>query len=155
MIHSGLLLASLREGKVTKHDLHRLCPHPINPCVVNVKGHQLTEAIHQSFTEKMIHLPLKGYGFRGHKLGRLAFAGLDVDVEKSPTGFYRVNGVYAQGRPIDENEDYEVATADMLTFGTLYPSIAAGKDKRYFTPEFIRDLITWGLKKEDTSLSER
>ncbi|QDI91329.1 bifunctional metallophosphatase/5'-nucleotidase [Salicibibacter halophilus] len=149
MIHSGLLLASLREGNITRHDLHRLCPHPINPCVVNVKGHQLTEAIHQSFTEKMIHLPLKGYGFRGHKLGRLAFAGLEVDVEKSPTGFYQVNGVYFQGRKIDESADYEVATADMLTFGTLYPSIAAGKDKRYFTPEFIRDLITWGLKNED------
>ncbi|QQK77524.1 bifunctional metallophosphatase/5'-nucleotidase [Salicibibacter cibarius] len=150
MIHSGLLLASLREGNVTKHDLHRLCPHPVNPCVVNVKGHQLTEAIHQSFTEKMIHLPLKGYGFRGHKLGRLAFAGLDVDVEKSSAGFYQVNGVYFKGREIDENGDYEVATADMLTFGTLYPSIAAAKDKRYFTPEFIRDLITWGLKTEDT-----
>ncbi|SDJ18170.1 bifunctional metallophosphatase/5'-nucleotidase [Natribacillus halophilus] len=148
MIHSGLLLASLREGKITKGDLHELCPHPVNPCVVQLKGHQLKQAIHQSFTEKMIHLPLKGYGFRGYKLGRLVFAGLDVDVEQGETGTFRVNNIYFQGQEIDEHGDYEVATADMLTFGSLYPEIASSQHKRYIMPEFIRDIIAWGLKKE-------
>ncbi|MBB6450218.1 2',3'-cyclic-nucleotide 2'-phosphodiesterase (5'-nucleotidase family) [Geomicrobium halophilum] len=152
MVHAGLLLASLRPGTITKGQLHRICPHPVNPCVVKLKGYQLIEAIHHSFTEKMIHLPLKGHGFRGYKLGRMVFDGLDVEVEKTPEGTYSVNKITFQGEDIDENQDYNVATADMLTFGSLYPEVASSKEKHYYMPEFIRDVLGWGLKKEEPTV---
>ena len=33
---------------VTKFDLHKICPHPINPCVVELTGAELKEVLAQT-----------------------------------------------------------------------------------------------------------
>src|SRR5699024_3078926 len=38
MLNSGLLLEDFPNGKITYHDVHRICPHPINPAVVYLRG---------------------------------------------------------------------------------------------------------------------
>ena len=38
MVNAGVLLEGLEEGVVTRGDIHRICPHPINPCLLKVRG---------------------------------------------------------------------------------------------------------------------
>ncbi|GAK08528.1 LOW QUALITY PROTEIN: 5'-nucleotidase family protein [Geomicrobium sp. JCM 19038] len=151
MMHSGIILASLREGAVTKGDLHRICPIPINPCIVEVKGSNIKTAIERSFTSEMVHLPLKGYGFRGVKLGIMVFAGLNVEVIEATEGEYEVLSILKDGNPLLEDKWYTIAVPDMLTFGNLYPEIVQSTSKRYMMPELIRDVLLWALMKNTES----
>src|SRR5690625_7766306 len=78
MLNSGLLLESFAPGEITYQDIHRICPHPINPCVVEVNGDELLEVIRASFTKELMELELKGFGFLGVVIGRMVFSGLEI-----------------------------------------------------------------------------
>src|SRR5699024_199608 len=43
MLNAGLLMESFSAGNITYGDIHRICPHPINPCVVTLNGDELLE----------------------------------------------------------------------------------------------------------------
>ncbi|WKB35138.1 5'-nucleotidase C-terminal domain-containing protein [Terrilactibacillus sp. S3-3] len=34
LVNAGVILGELKAGPVTQFDIHRICPHPINPCQV-------------------------------------------------------------------------------------------------------------------------
>lgn len=142
MVHAGVLLDSIDEGWVTKGDLHRICPHPINLCVVKVTGAQLASTIERAFTDEIRFLKLKGFGFRGEILGRLIFTGIDVKLKDDET----VDEVYVLGKALDYEQKYSVATLDMYTFGYIFPAIAEAEEKNYFMPEFLRDVLAWKIK---------
>jgi 5'-nucleotidase len=146
MVNSGMLLAPLNEGPVTKKDLHRICPHPINPCKVDIKGDVLKEVIVQAREEKMEQLLLKGLGFRGKVMGRMVFDGIEVKTEMFADGKQRVTDVYVHGEPIDYDRTYAVATVDMFTLGPLYPEISHSEKKTFYMPELLRDLLAWKLQ---------
>lgn len=148
MLNAGVILNKLEAGSVTYADVHRICPHPINPCLVELTGHELLEVVRVSFTKSFMELKLKGFGFRGEVLGQMIFSNLDVDVKKTENGDYRVISVKMEGIPIALNKIYKVATADTFTFGTLLPEIARSKTKQYFMPEFLRDLLVQTLQKK-------
>ncbi|MDT8858679.1 bifunctional metallophosphatase/5'-nucleotidase [Alkalihalobacillus sp. MEB130] len=141
MLNAGVLLDSLEKGPITKGDIHRILPHPINPCVVTLTGEALEQTIQRSLTKELTHLEVKGFGFRGKVLGKMLFSGIEID-EK--------NGISILGQPIEKDRLYKVATLDMYTFGFLFPAIAESKDKKYFMPEFLRDVLTWKLKQKWT-----
>ncbi|WP_051302249.1 bifunctional metallophosphatase/5'-nucleotidase [Salibacterium aidingense] len=145
MINSGLLLESLEPGTITRKDLHRLCPHPINPCLLDVKGAVLKETIAAAFTEKMIHLPVKGLGFRGKVLGRMAFSGIKVVWEKKDPES-GIKDIIIHGEHLDPKRTYQLATADMFTFGPLFPGLSQSGPKKYFMPEMMRDVLAETLK---------
>ena len=146
MLNAGLLLESFKQGYVTYKDVHRICPHPINPCVVSMKGDELLEVIRASLSRDLIELKLKGFGFRGEVIGKMIFSGLDVETEHHPNGQEYVKAVYYQGEPLDLEKTYTLATADTFTFGRLLPEIAKSESKTYFLPEMIRDLLVKTLK---------
>lgn len=147
LLNSGMLLDSFPAGIVTRKDIHRICPHPVNPVVVELKGDELLEVIRASFTKEFMELKLKGFGFRGKLLGRMVFSGLEVK-----TAFHKNGGEYVKevilpgGKPLDHDCTYSVATADTFTFGRLLPEIARSERKDYFVPEFLRDLLAVTLK---------
>ncbi|WP_209125034.1 bifunctional UDP-sugar hydrolase/5'-nucleotidase [Alkalihalobacillus sp. BA299] len=146
MVNSGVLLEGLTKGKVTRGDIHRICPHPINPCVVKIRGDRLKETILHAFTERMQCLELKGFGFRGKVLGRMVFSGIDVQTKKLADNVEHVDRILIHGQPIDMKKDYQLATLDMFTFGKLYPAIAESTTKTFFMPELLRDVFVWKLK---------
>lgn len=134
MINAGVLLESFPAGPVTEGDIHRICPHPINPCTVAVSGEQLIEILRASQTEALIHYPLKGFGFRGKVIGKMVFSGLAWPVKKDSRSTM-------DGRTINTDRKYVLATADTFTFGRLFPEIARAEQKTYFLPEFLRDIL--------------
>ncbi|KAA6475269.1 bifunctional metallophosphatase/5'-nucleotidase [Bacillus swezeyi] len=135
MVNAGIVLDSLSKGAVTKADIHRICPHPINPVVIKLTGAELKEIVLQASTEKMEQLRIKGLGFRGKVMGRMMYSGLDAEK-------LTVNGV-----KMEANTVYQLATIDMFTLGTLFPAIRDADHIQYYMPEFLRDLLSWKLKK--------
>ncbi|MGM8211981.1 bifunctional metallophosphatase/5'-nucleotidase [Virgibacillus sp. W0430] len=147
MLNAGLLLDFLPAGTVTYKDIHRICPHPINPCVVKLTGSEILEVIRASLTKEFMELKLKGFGFRGEVLGRMVFSGVQVTTDFHENGQEFVKEVTFQGHSLRPDKAYTVATADTFTFGRLLPEIAKSKVKKFFLPEFIRDLLLETLKK--------
>lgn len=150
MVNAGILLEGLPQGAVTKSDLHRVCPHPINPCVVNLTGRELKEIIAQGLSSRMVELRMKGFGFRGKVMGAMIYDGIQFEVEQLSDGQNRARDIVVAGRPLDVEAMYRVATIDMFTFGRLYPAIAQAKEKNYYLPEMLRDLLAWKLRHSRT-----
>ncbi|MDR4959807.1 bifunctional metallophosphatase/5'-nucleotidase [Bacillus sonorensis] len=136
MVNAGILLDSLPEGPVTKGDVHRICPHPINPVNVKLTGEELKEVILTASSADIEQLRIKGLGFRGKVMGKMMYAGLDAEK------------LTVNGAEIESGRTYSLATIDMYTLGTLFPAIRDAGEIEYFMPEFLRDLLAWKLKKQ-------
>lgn len=147
MVNSGLLLEDLKAGIVTQGDLHRVCPHPINPCKVELTGQLLKEIIIHSLSREMIYKEVKGFGFRGKVMGIMVFDGVTYEEKLLSDGMKHIFNILINGQKIDPHRTYQVATIDMFTFGHLYPTIASAKVKKYYMPEFLRDLLAWRLNR--------
>ncbi len=145
MVNAGVLLEPLYKGIVTKKDLHRICPHPINPCKVYLRGDELKEVILQAHTEKMKHLEVRGFGFRGKVMGQMVYDGVELEMETMSDGSEHIRHILINGKELEHDRKYAVATIDMFTFGHLYPEIHRAPQKMYYMPEFLRDLLAWKL----------
>lgn len=137
-LNAGLLLDGLNVGIVKKYDLHRICPHPINPCVVELTGQELKEIIVQSMEQEWPHMQVKGFGFRGHVLGVMVYSNITI---KSP---YEM---YVGDEKLNLKKIYRLAIPDMFTFGYFFPEIKRSEKKKYYLPEFMRDLLETRLSK--------
>ncbi|MCA1055530.1 bifunctional metallophosphatase/5'-nucleotidase [Rossellomorea aquimaris] len=131
-LNAGLLVEGLKEGVVTKHDLHRILPHPINPCLIELSGAELKEIIKQTFNEEWPHLQLKGLGFRGKIMGEFVYSDIAFEGNKQR--------ISIKGEPIDPKQTYKLAIPDMFTFGHFFPDLQR-LEKKYFMPEFLRDVL--------------
>ncbi|WP_173915741.1 bifunctional UDP-sugar hydrolase/5'-nucleotidase [Halobacillus sp. Marseille-Q1614] len=151
MLNAGVLLDHLESGAITYEDIHRICPHPMNPCKVEVKGDELLEIIRVGHTRKLTEIQLKGLGFRGEVIGKMVFTGVDIRTKRDPDGEERVREVTFKGKPVDMDKTYTLATADTFTFGRLFPEIAYAEKKTYYMPEMLRDLLASAIRKLDAS----
>lgn len=145
MVNAGVLLEPLSKGTVTRKDLHRICPHPINPCKVYLRGDELKEVILQAHTEKMKNLSVRGFGFRGKVMGEMVYDGVTLQTETTEDGSEHIRRIFIGDKEIDPSETYAVATIDMFTFGHFYPEIHRAPNKIYYMPEFLRDVLAWKL----------
>ncbi|OQP15959.1 bifunctional metallophosphatase/5'-nucleotidase [Geobacillus zalihae] len=145
MVNAGVLLAPLARGPVTKKDLHRICPHPLNPCKVKLRGAELKEIILEANTERMKHWQFKGFGFRGEVMGEMVYDGVDIEAGLEEDGQWHIRRIMINGEPLNPERTYEVATTDMFAIGHFYPQIQRAAEKTYYMPEFLRDLLAWKL----------
>ena len=141
IVNSGQLLGGLAIGPVTASELHAICPSPINPCVMMLKGKYLLEALEQSLLDEFQTLKLKGYGFRGEQLGRLAVDGLKVTYSQQHSPMKKVISVTVNGEPLELEKSYKIASIDMFTFNIGYKSLANYSEVSFFLPQFIRNVI--------------
>jgi 2',3'-cyclic-nucleotide 2'-phosphodiesterase (5'-nucleotidase family) len=139
-LNEGLILHNLTSELVTEYDLLTICPHPINPSVVNLSGAEYQEVIRLALDEKWVDMVIKGFGFRGTFMGKMIFEGVEVEQVKNG------QSILVNGKPIDREARYQVAIPDMFTFGQLFPEIRRAEHKEYFFPEFMRDLLRWKLQ---------
>ncbi|NIK14053.1 2',3'-cyclic-nucleotide 2'-phosphodiesterase (5'-nucleotidase family) [Saccharococcus thermophilus] len=145
MVNAGVLLEPLPKGIVTRKDLHRICPHPINPCKVQLRGAELKEIILQANTDRMKYLQFKGFGFRGKVMGQMVYDGVEFEMEREEDGAEYIRHMTINGEPLNPEQLYEVATIDMFTIGNFYPQIQHAPNKKYYMPEFLRDVLAWKL----------
>ena len=140
ILNCGLFLKDLDKGPVTKLDIHQLLPHPINPCTVWIKGQELIEVIKQASEEKWMNWVLKGLGFRGKVMGCFLFAGIHIIEEGSYHKKFWMNG-----RPVEPEREYKIATIDMFTFGPFFPEVYRAEKKEYDVAYMLRDIMEWKL----------
>lgn len=142
MINSGVLLSALPKGSVTHYDIHRMLPHPINPCVIELSGAELKEVLFHAADPEAgwPELPVKGLGFRGKVMGSFLFHGVELDADSREACI--------KGSPILPGKSYRLGTIDMFTFGPFFPEIRRAPVKEYFMPEFLRDILQWKLKRQ-------
>ncbi|PDO09517.1 MAG: hypothetical protein BLM47_12175 [Candidatus Reconcilbacillus cellulovorans] len=149
LVNAGQLLDGLPAGPVTFGDIHRVCPSPVNPCRMRIGGNDLLRALEESLLPEFYHMPVRGFGFRGDRLGVLCVSSnvrIEYDDAGSPYG--KIRRVAVDGRPLEPERMYDVGTIDMFTFSVGYMSLARGEDKRFYLPEFLRDVLLAGLKEE-------
>ncbi|MEH7305727.1 bifunctional metallophosphatase/5'-nucleotidase [Neobacillus drentensis] len=135
MINAGLLLGPLN-GDVTVYDLLRICPHPINPCVVELTGDELEKVLWETKKEELVYKHIKGLGFRGTLLGIFVYDQISVNGEI----------ILVDGKELDHQRKYTLALPDMFTFGHFFKDVLPHKEKKYFLPEFLRDILKWKLQ---------
>jgi 5'-nucleotidase len=139
-LNAGLLLEGLGKGKITHYDLLSICPHPINPCVIELSGTELREVLRQTLDGKWPHLQIKGLGFRGTVMGVFHYSGIVINHHNQGTEFF------VGDESIQSEKTYKLAIPDMFTFGRFFPEIYRAENKNYFLPEFMRDLLAWKIK---------
>ncbi len=149
MLNNGLLVEALPKGLITYKDIHRVCPHPINPCVVQITGRELIEIVRATFSDALTTKELKGFGFRGDVIGEFSYANIDIK-QKEDVDRY-IYDIHINGKSINNDRTYRLATVDMFTFGRLLPEIARSTEKLYFLPEMIRDVLMEALKTYESS----
>lgn len=138
LVNSGLILSSLEKGKVTKYDLHRMLPHPINPCVVELSGAELEDVLLKAEDSALSELEFQGLGFRGVMMGKFVYHKMGFATDRK--------SIFVAGKPLEREKTYYLATLDMFTFGVFLPPIKNAVRKIYYLPEFVRDLMEWELK---------
>lgn len=145
MINAGILLDGLNRGIVTKGHIHRICPHPINPCTVYLSGAELLDVINRGEEKELVHLKMKGFGFRGKVIGMMVYDGVTI-VNRYGKRHFHHEDIFINGEMLDLSRNYKIGTLDLFTFGKLFPQISTAKNKKYYMPEFIRDVLLWAIK---------
>ncbi len=131
LFNTGIFLGSLKEGWITRKDIHALLPHPINVCVIKLTGKELKQVYEQSLNETLAKTEVTGLGFRGSIMGTFIHERL----------FQNSRGVLFVGNEeVCEKKIYRLATLDMFTFGFFFPLLQHA-EKTYYMPELIRDVF--------------
>lgn len=134
-INAGLLLGPLA-GKITNFDLLSVCPHPINPCKVELSGKELESVLYQTRDKKWANEKIFGLGYRGTLVGTFVYDQIEFTNAE----------ILIDGKPLNSSERYTLAVPDMFTFGRFFQELYHSADKTYFLPEFLRDLLRWKLQ---------
>ncbi|GAA0464676.1 bifunctional UDP-sugar hydrolase/5'-nucleotidase [Alkalibacillus silvisoli] len=138
VLNSGVLLKGFNTGSVTKKDIHESCPHPMNPCTMVLTGDELIETVKLFETERFTNFKLKGLGFRGQVIGKMIYSNIDFEYNHYSN---QIQKVYLNGEIVDPAKKYTIATADTFSFPWLIPPISHVDEKKYFMPEFLRDVL--------------
>jgi len=132
LFNAGLFLRDLPKGWISSYEVHQMLPHPINPCVIELKADELIDLYNQSLNEDWPNLELKGLGFRGSIMGKMIAHKIRVEN----------NRLFINNELVQKDKNIRLATLDMFTFGYFFPSLKEA-DKTYFMPDFIRDVFIW------------
>lgn len=131
LFNAGIFLEGLPKGTVTALDLHRIFPHPINLCTIELTDAEMKEIFQQSKNEEWPYIELKGLGFRGVIFGKMLTYGFSMNEDRQ---------LLINGKLADNDRIYKLVTLDLFTFGYFYPSFKYAK-KKYILPEFLRNIM--------------
>ncbi len=131
LFNAGIFLDGLPKGTVTALDLHRIFPHPINLCTIELSVAEMKEIYLQSKNEEWPYIELKGLGFRGVIFGKILTYGFSMNEDRQ---------LLMNGKLADEDRIYKLVTLDLFTFGYFYPSFKYAK-KQYILPDFLRNIM--------------
>lgn len=146
IVNAGVIMEGLSAGAITREMLLTLCPSPINPCRMLLRGEHLKIALEEALLAEFVMLPIKGFGFRGVVLGTLCLDGITVTYDQLGEPYQKISQILINGEPLDLNREYLTGTVDMFTFGIGYISLRNGIQIEYFLPEFLRDVLLHQLQ---------
>ena len=143
LINSGIMNSGIRKGEVSFKKLIEICQSPLNPTYMEIQGKYIKEALEESLDPEVCYKDGRGSGFRGRFLGRLHISGAVIEHDNT-----NIKRIIINGKDIEEEKYYTVATSDYLQRGTGYKSLANNRNVRY-NPEYLRITLKDYLNKED------
>lgn len=132
LINSGVINSGIRKGQVSFKKLIEICPSPLNPTYMEIQGKYIKKALQESLDPEICYKDGAGSGFRGKFLGRLHISGATIEYDN-----YKIKRIIINGKDIDEEKYYSVATSDYLQRGTGYKSLDNNINVRY-NVEYLR-----------------
>lgn len=126
IINSGVLNGGIRKGEVSMKKLIEVCPSPLNPTYMEVQGKDIKEALNMSLDHDLCYKDGRGGGFRGKYLGRLHVSGAVIEHDGNS-----VKRVLINGRDIEDEKYYSVATSDYLERADWYTPLSKHRNVRY------------------------
>lgn len=134
IINAGLLMKDIESGVVTADHFHQTYPHPIRVMHCKIKGKHLIEFAHElnEIDDKMIHQPVRGFGFRGKVFGKICLKGLSID------------GLQVKwlDQAIEMEKEYEIATIDYFSFLPFFDKLNTYSTQQVLFPDFIRTVVS-------------
>lgn len=135
ILNNGLFLTSLKQGIITKADLHMQMPHAMHLINVKLRGIDLWRLIMEMEKNRRFlrRYPLKGMGFRGKIFGEIIYDGIKIDDA--------THVVYWHEQPLDMSQDYQITTIDNFAFIPYFPTIEIMGTMTILFPDFLRDVV--------------
>ncbi len=143
IINSGVLNGGIRKGGVSVKKLLELCPSPLNPTSFEILGKHLKEALENSLDNDYCFSSGKGPGFRGKYLGRLHVSNAIIEHDGRS-----IKNIFINGKKLDEERWYTVASSDYLQRGTGYTSLKNNRNQKY-NNEYLRETLREYLNNKD------
>lgn len=141
IINSGVVNSGVKKGVITKKMLHELCPSPLNPTYIEIKGIDIRKALEKSFSREHQLGDGRGPGFRGKYLGNIQVShNVKVKLRKNQNAQLKIESITVDGKSLNPEKWYSVGTSDYLQRGTGYRNLANNRNERY-RPEFLRDVL--------------
>lgn len=135
LINSGIVNGGITQKIVTEKKILELCPSPLNPTLIEIQGKNIVKALESSLDPAVCMEDGGGAGFRGKNLGRLHVSGAIIEYNLN-----RIKNVIINGKKIDNERWYKVATSDYLQRGTGYISLGENRNKKYLASQ-IKDVL--------------
>lgn len=148
IINSGVLNQGIDKGIITKSLLHKICPSPLNPTLIELKGSDLLITLEKSLLTKYQLMDGVGAGFRGKYVGNIQISNnvrVTFNPNKSPLN--KINYVKINNTLLDPQQWYSVGTSDYLQRGTGYTDLSNCKHVKYH-PDWLRDILEKYLSKK-------
>lgn len=135
MLSSGLFLSPFKAGVLTKYDLQEALPHPMHVVKTTLRGSDLWRLVMEIEKNRhyLDHFPLKGMSFRGKIFGQMYYKGIKVDM--------RHRLVYVNGKEIDPEAEYQIASLDHYVLVPFFPTLAIVGDNEFLFPQFLREVV--------------
>lgn len=143
IINSGVINGGIKKGNLSKKRLLEICPSPLNPTYMEIKGSDIKKALGQSLEADFCLQDGRGSGFRGRYLGRLHISGGTIEHDGK-----NILKVMLEDGEMKDEKIYKVTTSDYLQRGTGYSSLANNTNVSY-NPEYVRDTLEEYMKRVD------
>ena len=141
LINSGVLNGGICIGNVSKLDFHEICPSPLNPTLIRIKGKYLRTAIENSLLEEFQLHQTSGDGFRGKYIGNLQVSdNVKIKFTKIKDTNHRISEFFINGTSLKDNSVYTITTSDHLQRGHAYLNLAKCELVKYH-PDFLKDQL--------------
>lgn len=127
ILNSGLFLTDLKEGAISRYELHQSIPHPMRLMEINVSGKQVKAILAEmkELQASLVDRPIIGMGFRGNVFGTLA--------TQPP-------GLLDDSSAIIEDKVYRLISVDHLIYLPFFTQLKKSQYHLWGAP-FLREVI--------------
>ncbi|MDT2834010.1 bifunctional UDP-sugar hydrolase/5'-nucleotidase [Vagococcus carniphilus] len=135
LLNTGIILTDLKEGVVTKKDLHECLPHPMNLIKVKLKGRDVKRLVYEIERSRdfLFKFEIVGMKFRGKYFGQMCYDGL--------TYCKKTQEVKWLNQEILDEKIYELITVDHLSFLPFFPTIEIAGEIEILSSDFLRTIL--------------